>query len=152
MILQQKRVSAMANDEDEEKPAYSVGYKKTPVATRFKPGQCGNPKGRPKGARNLTTVLESEINALIPYIENGKRKKMTKLGASVRQAVNKAAGGDLRALLIILNEIRLREGKMKSFRTTAEQSADQKLMPPLTIENAASTYREVLKNAQPPEN
>lgn len=142
----------MSNDDDKEKPAYTVGYKKTPVATRFKPGQCGNPKGRPKVAKNLTTVLESEINALITYTENGERKKITKMGASIRQAVNKAAAGDLRALLIILNEIRQREGKMKSFRTTAGPSTDQELMPPLTIENAASIYREALKNAQPPEN
>ena len=32
-----------------------VGYRKPPVHTRFKPGQSGNPKGRPKGPRNLAT-------------------------------------------------------------------------------------------------
>ncbi len=31
---------------------YEVGYKKTPVETRFQPGVSGHPKGRPKGARN----------------------------------------------------------------------------------------------------
>ena len=150
MISLQKRESAMTNDDDKKEPPYRVGYKKPPAATKFKPGQCGNPKGRPKGARNLTSVLESEINALIAYTENGKRKKISKLGASVRQAVNKASAGDLRALLIILNEIRLREGKMKSFMADTGQSAEQKLPSSLTIEDAANAYREALKNAQPP--
>lgn len=30
---------------------YEVGYGKPPQQTRFKPGQSGNPRGRPKGAK-----------------------------------------------------------------------------------------------------
>lgn len=33
------------------RPGYDVGYAKPPVGTRFKPGQSGNPKGRPRGQR-----------------------------------------------------------------------------------------------------
>ena len=141
----------MTNDDDKQESAYEVGYKKPPVATQFKPGQSGNPKGRPKGAKNLTTTLETEINALITYIENGKRKKISKQGAFIRQAVNLAVGGDLRALSIVLNEIRLREGKMKSFKIATEQSTEQSHIQPLTIEGAADAYKEALKNATPPE-
>ena len=32
--------------------SYAVGHGKPPEATRFKPGQSGNPKGRPKGKKN----------------------------------------------------------------------------------------------------
>jgi hypothetical protein len=32
-----------------------VGYGRPPLATRFRAGQSGNPRGRPKGARNLST-------------------------------------------------------------------------------------------------
>lgn len=39
---------------------YEVGYGKPPVATRFRPGQSGNPKGRPKGARNRRPALNEE--------------------------------------------------------------------------------------------
>jgi hypothetical protein len=39
------------NNEDpiEEPPHYPVGYRKPPVHSRFKKGQSGNPRGRPKG-------------------------------------------------------------------------------------------------------
>lgn len=42
------------------KPGYDVGYGKPPKATRFKPGQSGNPKGRPKGAKNKRPGLHEE--------------------------------------------------------------------------------------------
>ena len=31
---------------------FEVGYGKPPAKTRFRPGQSGNPKGRPKGSKN----------------------------------------------------------------------------------------------------
>ena len=37
--------------------SYSVGYSKPPSKHRFKPGQSGNPRGRPKGTKNTATVL-----------------------------------------------------------------------------------------------
>ena len=38
-----------------------VGYRRPPVRTRFGPGQSGNPRGRPKGARNLSTVVAAAL-------------------------------------------------------------------------------------------
>jgi hypothetical protein len=43
----------MADHDD----SYEIGYKKPPAETRFTRGQSGNPKGRPKGAKNLATLL-----------------------------------------------------------------------------------------------
>ena len=40
---------------------HSVGYGRPPEATRFKPGQSGNPKGRPKGSKNLRTLFAEEL-------------------------------------------------------------------------------------------
>ena len=38
-----------------------IGYRRPPVATRFRPGQSGNPRGRPRGARNLSTVIAAAL-------------------------------------------------------------------------------------------
>jgi len=39
---------------------YDVGYGKPPKATRFKAGQSGNPRGRPKGSHNKRPALHEE--------------------------------------------------------------------------------------------
>ena len=77
---------------------YSVGYRKPPTHSRFTKGQSGNPNGRPKGTLNFTTVLLRTLREKVVINENGKRKLITKLEAAVKQLVNKAASGDLRAL------------------------------------------------------
>mgnify|MGYP001054567919 CR=1 FL=1 len=39
---------------------YEVGYGKPPATSRFKPGTSGNPRGRPKGAKNRLPKLNEE--------------------------------------------------------------------------------------------
>lgn len=144
----------MSNDDDKKNPGYAVGYKKPPAATQFKPGQCGNPKGRPKGAKNATMLLKSEIYSLVPITENGKRKKISKLAALIKQAVNKAVNGDLRALIIVLNEIGQREGRMGSNKETTGHTTDKNALASTstqTDEEIARAYMEAIRNAKPAE-
>jgi hypothetical protein len=82
----------------EELNAGRVGYGNPPQNTRFKKGKSGNPNGRPKGTLNLATVLARTLREKVIINENGQRKVITKLEAAVKQLVNKAATGDLRAL------------------------------------------------------
>lgn len=76
---------------------YEVGYGKPPVATQFKPGQSGNPKGRPRGQRNLATDLEEELSEKIQVTENGRSVTVTKQRAMIKTLVAKALKGDTRA-------------------------------------------------------
>jgi hypothetical protein len=96
----------------------AVGYGKPPKATRFRKGQSGNPKGRPKGKLNLATVILRALGAKVVINENGRRREVTKLEAAMMQLVNKAATGDLRALdlatgLAQMAEERVEQGQSK---------------------------------------
>jgi len=49
-------------------PHYEVGYGKPPIQSRFKPGQSGNPLGRPKGSRkkpNMPALNEERLKSII---------------------------------------------------------------------------------------
>jgi hypothetical protein len=54
----------------DEQP-YEVGYGKPPANTRFPRGLSGNPKGRPKGSKNLATIALRESRQ--PVRVNGPR-------------------------------------------------------------------------------
>jgi hypothetical protein len=79
----------------------SVGYGRPPEHTQFKPGQSGNPKGRPRGTVNMATVLGRTLREKVDTVENGRRKTISKFEAALKQLTNKAASGDLSALRLL---------------------------------------------------
>lgn len=81
---------------------YEVGYGRPPQHSRFKPGQSGNPRGRPKGHQNIKTVLEALLDQKVTVTENGRPKRMTKRELMFAGAINRAAKGDPRALSTIV--------------------------------------------------
>src|SRR5215510_7705628 len=81
---------------------YPVGYRKPPHATRFKPGQSGNPKGRPKGSPNLATDLSTELSELITVREGGAARRVSKQRALIKSLMAKALQGDVRAITALL--------------------------------------------------
>lgn len=90
-----------------DRPQYEIGYKKPPHDTRFKPGQSGNPKGRPKRVTTLAETLEKELLAQVTMVEEGgKRRKISKLEAILKQHINNAAKGDLKAAALVLSLLR----------------------------------------------
>ena len=109
--------------------AYSVGYGKPPEGSRFIPGRSGNPKGRPKSARNRTTILNQTLNERVVVTEHGQRKSITKQEAIFKQLVNKAAAGDHRAAQLVINEMRAIEAALSSTETGREiiDEADQQV-------------------------
>lgn len=73
--------------------SYEVGYGKPPTRTQFQPGQSGNPKGRPKGARSPFTLLRQELQAKVTLRENGRLTTVTKLEAIMKRVVADTLGG-----------------------------------------------------------
>jgi hypothetical protein len=55
------------------------------------------------GSRNVAAVFAKTLREKVVINEHGQRKTITKLEAAVKQFVNKAAGGDLRALQMLVN-------------------------------------------------
>jgi hypothetical protein len=74
----------MPRDPDRE-PPYALGYRKPPHHTRFKPGCSGNPRGRPKGVKNLSTLVHEALNEQVVVAENGRRRKVSKPQAIIKQ-------------------------------------------------------------------
>jgi hypothetical protein len=91
-------------------------------SARFRPGQSGNPAGKPKGARNATTIaLESLLD--------GQAEALT------QKAVELAMSGDITALRICIDRI-LPPRKDRPVRFT---------LPPIaSAKDAASTMSSVL--------
>ena len=121
----------MAKRDKNKPPAdYPVGYGKPPRHTRFKKGESGNPKGRPKGTLNISTVVSREARKEVIVNENGRRIVMTKLEVAAMQVINKAASGDLKAFQQVSDV--LREAEEQAREGTAPNAAlsdvDQKVV------------------------
>ena len=67
---------------------YEVGYGKPPIASQYKPGQCGNPGGRPKGSKNKPADIEA-IEDLV-FEEGGRQMKIAEGERVIPVSVAKA--------------------------------------------------------------
>lgn len=63
--------------------------------TQFKPGESGNPNGKPKGTIHLSTMIQNMLNEPTePDDVNPKGQSKTKMQAIIATAVLKANSGD----------------------------------------------------------
>lgn len=75
----------MTDDKD-----YEIGYGKPPKHSQYKPGQSGNPKGKPKKNRTLQEEVRDILNAKVPVTINGKKTYVTKRQLLLEQILNAA--------------------------------------------------------------
>jgi hypothetical protein len=57
---------------------YEIGFKRPPKASQFKKGESANPRGRPKGTRNLKTDLAEELASWVTMTVQGKKRTVSK--------------------------------------------------------------------------
>jgi hypothetical protein len=69
---------------------YDVGFGRPPLHSRFKPGQSGNPRGRPKQSQNLRTILKQVSNEQIPIRDGDRARRMSRMEALVRTVFMRA--------------------------------------------------------------
>lgn len=87
---------------------YDVGYGKAPSSTRFKKGQSGNPKGRPKGSKNLPPY-ETILGQVVVVKEDGVERRMTAAEAFLLHMTKRGLDGDgaaARAAMAVIEEAR----------------------------------------------
>lgn len=125
MLKRQARHSTKARTRDDGGLGYEVGYAKPPRHTRFKPGQSGNPKGQPRGSRNLKTIIEDALDETVTIREGGRIRRLPKREALVRTLVNGALMKDAKSLQALLAMMRA----TGSISETLESDPPQELSP-----------------------
>lgn len=86
-------------------------YRQPPKATRFKPGQSGNPSGRPKAAKRLLSELEAALSAPVTIKVGSRKRRVSKMQAAVKSLADRAASGDPLVLRLLLAELRHAESR-----------------------------------------
>ena len=84
---------------------YETGYKKPPKKGQFQKGASGNPAGRPKGSKNMATILEEELNREILITENGEENFIYAKAFLIRMLIARAMKGDLKAFECLIKII-----------------------------------------------
>ena len=83
-----------------------TGYKRPPKAHRFKQGESGNPRGRPKARRTLDADLAEMLNKQIPVRENGKLRVITQQQALLLRLFEQGMAGDVKSIANIISILR----------------------------------------------
>lgn len=77
----------------------AVGYGRPPAATQFKPGTSGNATGRPKGSKNLKTLIKAAMTANILIQEGQKSRRVSKIERVVLRQLQSALKGNEKAAM-----------------------------------------------------
>lgn len=123
-----------------------TGYKIPPTHSQFKPGQSGNPKGRPRGRRNTYSVLDDLLNQKIPVTQDGKQTKIDKKTAILLQTVNHSVRGDQRAIQTLLPHMLAIDENKERLAAVREglSTNDQEILKNLKSRLMAEQTKEVI--------
>lgn len=109
------------SDADHDRP---VGYGRPPTASRFRPGQSGNPAGRPKRRPCLQSVLLAE---LAKPAHAGSQPTSTKLDEFAKALVESAIAGNARAAALLVGVL-LRFEQSEQEETQVQTSDDREIL------------------------
>lgn len=131
--------------------AYEVGFGKPPRRTQFAKGKSGNPRGRPKGALNVATMLKRILEEEVIITQNGRRRTATKLEAAFIQLTDKATGGDLKALQLLTSLLRSAEerGSQDIVPNSVNDDLDKKVISGI-LSRISACNKEDSENANEP--
>jgi hypothetical protein len=82
--------------------SYRVGYCRPPKDHRFQPGESGNRKGRPKGAKNTVTLLREILDRKIEVRTGSTVRKISVREAMLTRFAESALKGDTKSAAFLL--------------------------------------------------
>ena len=85
---------------------YKVGFGKPPKDSQFQKGQSGNKKGRPKGAKNLKTILVELLDQPVTVREGERIYKVSRQQAVMMALIAKGLKGNVPAFNSLINLLR----------------------------------------------
>ena len=76
---------------------YEVGYCRPPEHSKWKKGQCGNPK-RKRPVKRVAELVDEFLGSELEVVDNGVSQRRTAFEIIYLQLWNKAIAGNVRAL------------------------------------------------------
>ncbi len=112
------RARIRADDEapDESKGDSEIGGSNRSFLTRFRKGDGRKRPGRPKGSKNIATLVLEAANAQIEVTIEGKKRKISKAQSAAIQLANAGAMGNPKLLLKFIDLIAAIEARAEAAR------------------------------------
>ena len=111
-------------ESDSSRGDYAVGRGKPPKDTQFKKGDGRKRPGRPKGSKNLATIIMEAARDQVTVTIDGKKRKISKKQSAAIQLANAGATGNPRLLVKFLDLIAEIEAQAEAARPSEYPFSD----------------------------
>jgi hypothetical protein len=127
------------------KRSYEVGHGKPPIKTRFKPGQSGNPRGRPTRKPDLTTRIGKKLASKRSVVISGTRVELPIEDILLERLIERAAKGDVKVLLFLLDEAQKYRDGQENAKASKWRIYSQQEIAEMTEQEQVDLYMNTLK-------